>query len=187
MGKVPEKLCSNAVSKETNGFLLFDDDDNEMWTKEEILTNIKIALGGYVAEELVFGQKKRGSGANNDLNKATMYASQMVREYGMGRNPYVTTYLAVYTPRNNGGHKVNFDNQDAINKEITTIIDSCLNDVKRILETAPWRNLLKESAIYLSEHASMPKEKMEELYNAIPEKERTTPDKEYYRNALKNF
>ncbi|MBP5725195.1 MAG: hypothetical protein J6X18_16680 [Bacteroidales bacterium] len=186
MGKVPEKLCSNAVSKETNGFLLFDDDDNQMWTKEEILNNIKIALGGYVAEELVFKQKKRGSGAQNDLLKATAYASQMVREYGMGSHPYVTTYLATEN-RTNGGYKINFENQTKINQEITTIIDSCLANVREILETEPWRNLLKESALYLSEHSSMPKDKMEELYNSVPEIYKTNPDKEYYRNALKNF
>lgn len=186
MGKVPEKLCSNAVSKETNGFLLFDDDDNEMWTKEEILTNIKIALGGYVAEEIVFGQKKRGSGAQNDLLKATAYASQMVREYGMGSHPYVTTYLATenYTK---GGHKLNFENQTKINQEITTIIDSCLSSVKQIFLIEPWKKLLKESALYLSEHSNMSKEKMEEFYNTVPEDYKTTPDKEYYRNALKNF
>ena len=186
MGKVPEKLVSNSVSKDTNGFLLFDDNDNEMWTKEEILTNIKIALGGYVAEELVFGQKKRGAGANNDLLKATTYASQMVREYGMGRFPYVTTYLTT-EPKTVGGLKLNPDNQVKINEEITTIIDGCLNDVKATLNKEPWRSLLKKSALYLSEHSSMPKEKMEELYNEVPDNEKTEPGNTFYQDALKNF
>ncbi len=186
MGKVPEKLCSNSVSKETNGFLLFDDDDNEMWTKEEIITNIKIALGGYVAEELVFGQKKRGAGAQNDLLKATTYASQMIRDYGMGSKPYVTTYLTTEN-RTAGGNKINFDTQQAVNKEITQIIDSCLSEVKRILETEPWKNLLKKAALYLSEHSNMSKEKMEELYNEVPEDCRTYPDETYYRDCLKKF
>lgn len=186
MGKVPEKLCSNAVSKEANGFLLFDDDDNEMWTKEEIVTNIKIALGGYVAEELVFGQKKRGSGAQNDLMKATGYASQMIREYGMGSKPYVTTYLTTEN-KTASGMKVRFDNQTLINDEITRIIDSCLTSVKTILTNKHWKKLMKDSALYLSEHSSMSKEKMEELYNAVPEFEKTKPNKTYYRDALKNF
>lgn len=186
MGKVPEKLCSNSVSKDNNGFLLFDDDDNEMWTKEDILTRIKIALGGYVAEEMVFGQKKRGAGANNDLQKATAYASQMIREYGMGSKPYVTTYLL--SPMDSGfGHKLNFNNQDAINSEITILIDGCLSSVKTTLESKYWRDLLKKSSLYLSEHANMPKAKMEELYNEIPEEHRVTIDKTYYRDSLKNF
>ena len=186
MGKVPEKLCSNAVSKENNGFLLMDDDDNEMWTKDEILNNIKIALGGYVAEELVFGQKKRGAGANNDLMKATVYASQMVREYGMGSKPYVSTYLTTEV-KSNGGMKLRFDSQDEINAEITRIIDSCLSSVKQILEDKPWKKLFKDSATYLSKHSSMPKEKMQKLYDRIPKNHRNTPDKKYYRNCLKNF
>jgi len=186
MGKVPEKLVSNAVSKDNNGFLLMDDDDNEMWTKEEILTNIKIALGGYVAEEMVFGQKKRGAGANNDLMKATVYASQMVREYGMGSKPYVSTYLTTEMASNRG-MKLNFDSQDEINLEITRIIDSCLASVKQILEDESWRKLLKDSATYLSKHSSMSKEKMQKLYNRVPKEKRSKIDKNYYRNSLKNF
>ena len=186
MGKVPEKLVSNAVSKDNNGFLLMDDDDNEMWTKEEILTNIKIALGGYVAEEMVFGQKKRGAGANNDLMKATVYASQMVREYGMGSKPYVSTYLTTEMVSNRG-MKLNFDSQDEINSEITRIIDSCLASVKQILEDEPWRKLLKDSATYLSKHSSMSKEKMQKLYNRVPTDKRNKIDKKYYRNSLKIF
>lgn len=186
MGKVPEKLCSNTVSKDTNGFLLFDNDDNEMWTKEEILTSIKIALGGYVAEEMVFGQKKRGAGANNDLMKATTYASQMVREFGMGRKPYVTTYLDTEN-KTLGGQLIKFDFQDDINKDITDILDKCLESVKRILSQEHWRTLLKKSAEYLSEHSTMTKGKMEELYSEIPESERTVVDKTFYRDTLKNF
>jgi len=186
MGKVPEKLVSNAVSKDNNGFLLMDDDDNEMWTKEEILTNIKIALGGYVAEEMVFGQKKRGAGANNDLMKATVYASQMVREYGMGSKPYVSTYLTTEMASNRG-MKLNFDSQDEINLEITRIIDSCLASVKQILEDESWRKLLKDSATYLSKHSSMSKEKMQKLYNRVPKEKRSKIDKNYYRNSLNYF
>lgn len=186
MGKVPEKLVSNAVSKDNNGFLLMDDDDNEMWTKEEILTNIKIALGGYVAEELVFGQKKRGAGANNDLAKATCYASQMVREFGMGSKPYVTTYLKTEM-KTSGGMKLNPDSQQAINDEITKIIDACLDCVKQIFADEPWRKMLKDSATYLSNHSSMTKEKMQKLYNRIPKDKRNKIDKKYYRDSLKNF
>lgn len=186
MGKVPEKLVSNAVSKDNNGFLLMDDDDNEMWTKEEILTNIKIALGGYVAEELVFGQKKRGAGANNDLAKATTYASQMVREFGMGSKPYVTTYLKTEM-KSSGGMKLNPESQQAINDEITKIIDACLDCVKQIFADESWRKMLKDSATYLSNHSSMPKEKMQKLYDRIPKNKRNKIDKKYYRNSLKNF
>jgi cell division protease FtsH len=186
MGKVPEKLVSNAISKDNNGFLLMDDDDNEMWTKEEILTNIKIALGGYVAEELVFGQKKRGAGANNDLLKATTYASQMVREYGMGSKPYVTTYLKTEM-KTSGGMKLNPYSQQTINDEITKIIDACLDSVKHIFADESWRKMLKDSATYLSKHSSMSKEKMQKLYNRIPKDKKNKIDKKYYRNSLKNF
>ena len=47
--------------------------------------------------------------------------------------------------------------------------------------------MLKDSAIYLSEHTNMNKEKMEELYNEVPENIRLVIDDNFYRNAIQNF
>jgi cell division protease FtsH len=50
-------------------------------SKEYIEDRLCMALGGRVAEELVFGH--RTTGAADDLNKATSWARRMVREWGM--------------------------------------------------------------------------------------------------------
>jgi cell division protease FtsH len=54
--------------------------------KEQIIANIKIALGGRAAEEICFGKEKITSGAVSDFEYATKYAINMVAYWGMSDN-----------------------------------------------------------------------------------------------------
>jgi ATP-dependent Zn protease len=54
-------------------------DDRLMVTQKEFLADIDVALGGRVAEELVFGPENVTSGASSDLRKATATATHMVK------------------------------------------------------------------------------------------------------------
>jgi len=50
-----------------------------MVTQKEFLADIDVALGGRVAEELIFGPENVTSGASSDLRKATATATRMVK------------------------------------------------------------------------------------------------------------
>ena len=50
-----------------------------MVTQKEFLADIDVALGGRVAEELIFGTENVTSGASSDLRKATATATRMVK------------------------------------------------------------------------------------------------------------
>lgn len=52
-------------------------------TKDKIIANIDVAMGGHVAEKLVIGGENISSGCYGDLKGATDMASQAVRYYGM--------------------------------------------------------------------------------------------------------
>ena len=54
-------------------------DDRLMVTQKEFLADIDVALGGRVAEELIFGAENVTSGASSDLRKATATATRMVK------------------------------------------------------------------------------------------------------------
>ena len=54
-------------------------DDRLMVTQREFLADIDVALGGRVAEELIFGPENVTSGASSDLRKATATATRMVK------------------------------------------------------------------------------------------------------------
>jgi len=56
-------------------------EDRYLITRSELLSRIKVMLGGRAAEEIVFNEIS--TGAQNDLQKATEFARSMVIEYGM--------------------------------------------------------------------------------------------------------
>lgn len=57
--------------------------DKSYHTKLEIVENIIIAMGGRVAEELIFGKDKITAGASSDIQAATYYAKNMITRWGM--------------------------------------------------------------------------------------------------------
>lgn len=189
-GKMPEKLCSKTIDKNTGGFLLKDSDDyGGIESKEELMNDIKIALGGYVAETTVFGYKNISNGAQGDLRTATKIASRIVRDFGMDNfDCAVTTYMMNATELNESGGILFDADIHNTNEKIKRIISICRNDVQTTFNTDVWKNMLKQSAEYLAVHSSMPKKKMNELYDNVPDQYKQIDSKDtFYRDKLKNF
>ena len=66
------------------GYTLMIPEDDRRYryaTKNEMMNEITVALGGRVAEELVLGEISTGAG--NDLDRVSKMARKMVTEYGM--------------------------------------------------------------------------------------------------------
>src|SRR5439155_10225630 len=57
--------------------------DRYMMTRSQLESSIQVALAGTLAEELIFNDI--GTGASNDLERATEIARSMVMDYGMSR------------------------------------------------------------------------------------------------------
>ena len=57
--------------------------DKYSHTREYMEANISKAMGGRVAEEMIFGHDKVTSGASSDISMATKLAKDMVTKYGM--------------------------------------------------------------------------------------------------------
>jgi ATP-dependent Zn protease len=58
-------------------------DDSVSTTKEKILADIDVAMGGHVAEKMIIGSGKVTSGCGGDLQGATDLAYRAVRMFGM--------------------------------------------------------------------------------------------------------
>lgn len=163
-------------------------DDDFVQSYEYLINRIKVALGGYVAEEVVFGNDNRTVGASEDLRHATMLASRIVREYGMDDYINVSTY---YTESQNCGfgHIVKEFDDTKINDKIKSILLECYLDVKDTFkEGSEWRKMLKKSSLYLCEHSTMPKKKMKEIYESVSKSVRELPDKtSYYRTKIEEL
>ncbi len=52
-------------------------------TKAQLLARIDVAMGGRVAEEMIFGPDNVTTGASSDFSQATAIAKAMVTQYGM--------------------------------------------------------------------------------------------------------
>ncbi len=57
-------------------------EERHITTREQLFDELCVLLGGRAAEEVVFGEMKAGTGAQNDLERATKQAYAMVAVYG---------------------------------------------------------------------------------------------------------
>ncbi|MFC3214935.1 MULTISPECIES: ATP-dependent zinc metalloprotease FtsH [Novosphingobium] len=57
--------------------------DSYSYHRDKMLANLSVAMGGRVAEEIIFGYDKVSSGASSDIQYATSLARSMVTKWGM--------------------------------------------------------------------------------------------------------
>ena len=106
--------------------------------REKMFADITVAMGGRVAEELIFGDKKVTSGASSDIEMATKMARNMVTKFGMseklGPIQYGENEEEVFLGRSVQRHQnVSEETAKTIDAEIRAIVDSCYGSAKKIL------------------------------------------------------
>jgi ATP-dependent metalloprotease len=62
---------------------MLSEKDELSWSRKQLMARLDVAMGGRVAEELVFGHENVTSGAASDLETATKIARAMVTRFGM--------------------------------------------------------------------------------------------------------
>ena len=106
--------------------------------KSQLLDRITMLLGGRVAEEIVYGPDSITTGAQNDLEKVTATARNMVTTYGMsfkmGNMAYGKSQEHVFMGRD-FGHSRDYSEEIAadIDKEVKRIVDERYNLAKELL------------------------------------------------------
>lgn len=98
-------------------------------TKEEMLASIMSALGGRIAEEIVFN--KISTGASDDFQRATDIARGMVCYYGMTSDLGPVVYLPNQTT---GERPYSEGTAQKIDAAIRNIIDSCYKQATELLK-----------------------------------------------------
>jgi cell division protease FtsH len=79
-------------TKGAGGFSISLPPDRMYRSKKEMENNIKIALAGRIAEEIIFGNDNVTTGASNDIEKATRIIMALVKRFGMGQNTGLLNY-----------------------------------------------------------------------------------------------
>jgi cell division protease FtsH len=99
---------------------------------EEMIAQLAMAMGGRVAEEVIFGNKNVTSGASGDIQMATKLARAMVTELGfspkLGRMAYTTPNADMFhTP------KIAEETQKVIDAEVLRLVEEGYDTAKKII------------------------------------------------------
>ena len=111
-------------------------DERVHTSKNDLLCQIAITLGGRAAEEIVYGKDNVSTGASSDLQKVSETARKMVMSWGMsdklGNLTYGKSQEHIFMGRD-FGHQRDYSEQVAfeIDEEVKSIVD---NQYKKVLE-----------------------------------------------------
>jgi cell division protease FtsH len=112
--------------------------DSYSYHRDKMYANLAVAMGGRVAEEIIFGYDKVSSGASSDIQYATGLARDMVTKWGMSdkvgpvdyAQPEGESFLGY-----SSSQPTHMSNETArlIDHEIKTIVEGGLNRAKTLL------------------------------------------------------
>ncbi|XWS17632.1 hypothetical protein CRYUN_Cryun33cG0084000 [Craigia yunnanensis] len=120
---VPRGMALGMVS-------MLPDKDETSFSRKQMLARLDVALGGRVAEELIFGENEVTSGPHNDLEKATELARTMVTKYGMSREVGLVNHNY-----NDNGRSMSTETRLLIEKEVKYLLERAYKNAKDILTT----------------------------------------------------
>ncbi len=111
-------------------------DDRYTYTKEQLMKNITVLLGGRAAEEVVLNHQT--TGAANDLERATEIARRMVCQFGMSDRLGPLTFgkkdELVFLGKELATHKEYSERTaEEIDGEVTKIVIECYQEAKDLL------------------------------------------------------
>lgn len=94
-------------------------------SKDKILADIKVSLGGFLGEKIRYGNTS--TGVASDFQKATYLAHDMVWRYGMGKKGYIGDYTVI--PETQISDQI----KDDLNADTRDILDTCLKEAEDLL------------------------------------------------------
>jgi cell division protease FtsH len=143
-------------------------ENDEMFnTRGKMLQEITVALGGRIAEELVFDDIT--TGASQDIKQATALAKSMVMKFGMSEELGLVNYDSdseeVFVGRDFGHVSRGYGEEVAgkIDREVKKIIDECYANAKEIIQK--YNHVLESCADLLLEKEKITREEFSALFD----------------------
>ncbi len=143
-------------------------EDKYSITRNELLDQLAYAMGGRVAEEIVFHDPT--TGASNDIEKATSIARKMVTEYGMsakvGSVKLGLTAGEPFLGRDMGASRDYSDTiAETIDEEIRKLIEQAHDEAWQVLNTN--RAVLDRLATELLEKETLDHNQLAEIFTDV--------------------
>lgn len=154
------------------GYTLYlpDEDSLRYTTASQFEAQLVAALGGRVAEEIVFGREEISTGASNDITQVTRISRAMVTRYGMseklgpiafGEKEELIFLGREISEQRNYGDEVARE----IDREVHRIVAEAYERTRQILTTN--RAVLNDMASALIEYETLEGERLRELFARV--------------------
>ena len=144
--------------------------DQMFMTKSEMLQHIMVAMGGRIAEEIIFGDIT--TGASQDIKQATGIAHDMITKYGMSKKVGLVNCSdedEVFIGRDYGRtHSYSDSLAKLIDDEERAIIDKCYKKAKKIILEN--KNILESCTKLLLEKEKIYQDEFEALWKPADKK-----------------
>lgn len=154
MGVIPSLVCSVSAEASNNGFTYLSM-ESEIFCKKDMIARAAMALGGYLAEKLIFGEDYVHTGSSDDLQKITQIVSKLVKSEGMGSE---LLSVNIASPDTNFSYH---DNEGRLNEEVRKVMRKAEELAEQTLKNE--MNKLLILADYLSDNAKIDQEGIIEL------------------------
>jgi len=147
-------------------------EDKYSTTRNELLDQLAYAMGGRVAEELVFHDPT--TGASNDIEKATATARKMVTQFGMSERVGAIKLGSgsgeVFLGRDMG-HERDYSEGVAslVDDEVRKLIEAAHDEAWEVL--TQYREVLDDLVLALFEHETLNKEQLAEIFSPVQKRE----------------
>ena len=138
------------------------ENDKVSISRTELLSNIKVAMGGRASEELFFGEENVTTGASNDIEKATKIAKNMILKWGMSdKLGFQAFFISKYY--GDESDKISQRTSEIIDKEVEELVKRLYEEVKKtLLEN---KDRLERIANTLLEKETLTGEEVKQLYD----------------------
>ena len=109
------------------------EDEKYLQTKDEIIDDIIVSLGGRAAEEVIFNTVT--TGAENDIEKATSMARSMITMFGMSDKFGLMQLESIQNRYLDGNRVLNCSDQTAaqVDEEVKKLLAECYDRAKQII------------------------------------------------------
>mmetsp|Transcript_11897 Transcript_11897/g.49671 ORF Transcript_11897/g.49671 Transcript_11897/m.49671 type:complete len:729 (-) Transcript_11897:491-2677(-) len=141
--------------------------DSGLYSKQFLEGQLAVALGGRLAEEIVYGDGDVTNGASNDLQQVTRVARQMITQFGFSEeigqlalddsppNPFMGRQMA------QGGAPMSMSTREKVDQEVKRLVSNAYERAKKVLLDN--RSLLDAVAKRLVENETMTAEEFQRM------------------------
>ncbi|ALD62680.1 ATP-dependent zinc metalloprotease FtsH [Glutamicibacter protophormiae] len=145
--------------------MVVPESDKYSVTRNELLDQMAYAMGGRVAEEIVFHDPS--TGASNDIEKATATARKMVTEYGMSEKVGAVRLASSAAEQQMGTGAREYSDEMAhlVDEEVRQLIEGAHNDAYWALTTN--RHVLDRLALALLERETLNQKEIAEIFSDL--------------------